>query len=106
VTTEMADHPWMQKEEAFFLRYPRKVFGPAEFEALQAVQQRIGLEYFGIDCALDGQGNIVVFEVNASMRVHQRNASFPYKDAPVQRIKDAFAAMLRKRLRPPRPQVL
>ena len=38
---------------------------------------RIDLEYFGIDCGLDAAGNLVVFEVNASMLVHQHNEKFP-----------------------------
>ena len=63
---------------------------------LRAIQQRVGLEFFGIDCGLDRSGNLVVFEVNASMLVHERNEEFPYKTPFVQRIKLAFDEMLRK----------
>lgn len=96
VNTDMANQRWMQREEEAFLNNPETVFGPANYAALQAIQQRIGLEYFGIDCGLDGFGNIVVFEVNASMLVHAKNEDFPYKTPAVQRIKVAFDAMLRK----------
>jgi len=72
------------------------VFGSGHYQALQAVQQRIGLDYFGIDCGLDRLGNLVVFEANASMLVHDRNEQFPYKTPSVHRIKSAFDAMLRK----------
>jgi len=58
---------------------------------------RIGLDYFGIDCALDSCGDLLVFEVNASMLVHDDNAEFPYKDPHVRAIKAAFDAMLRAR---------
>jgi hypothetical protein len=44
---------------------------------------------------LDGDGKVVIFEVNASMLVHSRNDRFPYKNGPVARIKAAFAAMLK-----------
>jgi hypothetical protein len=37
-----------------------------------------------------------VFEVNASMLVHERNDDFPYKAPFVLRIKLAFDAMLQK----------
>jgi hypothetical protein len=37
-----------------------------------------------------------VFEVNASMLVHDRNEGFLYKTPAVHRIKLAFDAMLRK----------
>ena len=96
VSTDMANQPWMQQEEAAFLNNPAGVFSPGNYEALQAIQQCIGLEYFGIDCGLDRSGNIVVFEVNASMLVHAQNQDFPYKTPAVERIKLAFDAMLRR----------
>jgi tetratricopeptide (TPR) repeat protein len=96
VNTDMANQPWMQQEEEAFLNSPAGVFNPANYAALQAIQERIGLEYFGIDCGLDRFGNIVVFEVNASMLVHAQNEEFPYKTPAVHRIKLAFDAMLRK----------
>jgi glutathione synthase/RimK-type ligase-like ATP-grasp enzyme len=61
------------------------------------VRERIGLDYFGIDCGLDAAGNLIVFEVNASMLVHDDNADYPYKDPFVRAIKQAFDAMLRSR---------
>jgi hypothetical protein len=44
----------------------------------------------------------VVFEVNASMLVHQRNDDFPYKAPFVERIRLAFDAMLRRMAMAPR----
>jgi hypothetical protein len=96
VNTDMAHQPWMQTEEEVFLNNPQSVFNPGHYQAMQAIQQRIGLEYFGIDCGLDVSGNLVVFEVNASMLVHDRNEGFLYKTPAVLRIKQAFDAMLRK----------
>jgi tetratricopeptide (TPR) repeat protein len=96
VNTDMAHQPWMQQEEAAYLDNPAAVFGPAHYRILRTIQRRIGLEYFGIDCSLDRCGNLVVFEVNASMLVHERNEQFPYKDPYVRRIKQAFDAMLRQ----------
>jgi Flp pilus assembly protein TadD len=96
INTDMAHQPWMQQEEAAFLDNPTAVFGPRQFQALQAIRERIGLDYCGIDCALDPSGNVVVFEVNASMLVHARNEGFLYKDPAVRRIKLAYDAMLRK----------
>jgi tetratricopeptide (TPR) repeat protein/glutathione synthase/RimK-type ligase-like ATP-grasp enzyme len=94
-STDMSNHPWMQHEEKVFLDCPEMVFSPRAFEALRAIREKIDLDYFGIDCALDDNGNVVVFEVNASMLVHLHNKVFPYKDPAVRRIKAAFAAMLR-----------
>ena len=54
----------------------------------------IGLDYFGVDCGLNREGNMVIFEVNASMLVHDDNADFPYKSPHSHRIKDAVRLML------------
>jgi tetratricopeptide (TPR) repeat protein len=95
-TTDMADHPWMQDEEKAFLENPSVVFSSRHYETLRAIRQAVGLEYFGIDCGLDQAGNLVVFEVNASMMVHQHNEKFPYKNPFVNNIKLAFGEMLRR----------
>jgi tetratricopeptide (TPR) repeat protein len=95
-STDMANRPWMQQEELAFLGDPAAVFRPSHYQALRAIQSRVGLDYFGIDCGLDVTGNLVVFEVNASMLVHARNEEFPYKAPFVHDIKLAFDAMLRK----------
>ena len=97
VSTDMASHPWMQQEEAAFLANPAAVFNATHYQALRVVRERFGLDYFGIDCGLDPGGNLIVFEVNASMLVHDDNAEFPYKDRFVRVIKAAFEAMLRNR---------
>jgi glutathione synthase/RimK-type ligase-like ATP-grasp enzyme len=97
LSTDMANHRWMQQEEAAFLCNPAMVFNAAQYRALYTIGERIGLDYFGIDCGLDPDGNLVVFEVNASMLVHDDNADFPYKDPFVRAIEAAFGAMLRNR---------
>jgi tetratricopeptide (TPR) repeat protein len=97
VSTDMANRIWMQQEEAAFLANPAAVFNAEHFRALREVRERVGLDYFGIDCGLDASGDLVVFEVNASMLVHDDNAEFPYKDPFVRNIKNAFDAMLSNR---------
>jgi tetratricopeptide (TPR) repeat protein len=94
-STDMEDHVWMQQEEAAFLEDPATAFNIAHRAALHAIRERIGLDFFGIDCGVDGAGNLVVFEVNASMLVHEGNEKFPYKDPFVQNIRIAFHDMLR-----------
>lgn len=97
--TEMASHGWMQAEEERFLRDPGAAFGAGQFEILRLIRSRIGLDYFGIDCALDRDGRLVVFEVNASMLVHDQNPDYPYKDPYIRAIKVAFDAMLERMTR-------
>jgi len=97
-STDMGDHEWMQREEAAFLANPGAVFDAANYRARRAIRDRIGLDYFGIDCGLDRDGRLVVFEVNASMLIHLHNEGFDYKTPHVMRIKAAFEEMLARRV--------
>lgn len=99
ITTDMDKHPWMQAEEKAFLENPETVFSPAHYEAFRAIHRALGLEYFGIDCGIDRKGNLVIFEVNATMAVHQHNEAFPYKTPFVGKIKLAFNEMLESHVR-------
>ena len=56
------------------------------------------LDYGGIDCGVDRDGRIVVFEANASMLVHdEKTEDFAYKNRYIAKIKHAFDAMLSQR---------
>jgi len=93
--TDMANQEWMRKEEEAFLKHPYRIFTKAHMNALQEMASIIGLDYFGIDCSLDREGNIVVFEANASMVIHdESDAMFAYKNPYVRKIKEAFDTML------------
>ena len=105
LSTDMANQPWMQREEAAFLAQPGTVFTAENYQALRMIRERIGLDYFGIDCALDSSHNIIVFEVNASMLVHDDNEEFPYKEPAVRAIKRAFNTMLRRRVMSVQPGI-
>jgi len=92
--TDMANQAWMRAEEEAFVRDPTTVFDSGHMAVFKAIQAAIGLDYFGIDCALNRDGDIVVFEVNATMLVHGESAIFAYKQPAIARIKGAFDAML------------
>ncbi|MGN6582194.1 MAG: tetratricopeptide repeat protein [Rhizobiaceae bacterium] len=98
-STRMREIEWMRKEEQAFLEHPQRVFGRKGMAALEEVRRRIGLDYFGIDCSLDRDGKVVIFEVNASMLIHLRNEGFDYKTPYVMRIKAAFEQMLVERIK-------
>ena len=93
--TDMANQGWMRAEEEAFLRDPRLVFPGERMKALGGVACAMGLDFCGIDCALDSHGRIVVFETNATMLVHdEKEGIFAYKNPYISRIKDAFEALL------------
>ncbi len=95
--TEMGAHQWMRDEEAAFLDNPAAVFGAPHQAALHEIGSRIGLEFFGVDCSIDPAGDLLIFEVNASMLIHDDNADYAYKAPHVARIKATFDAMLAHR---------
>ncbi|MDR3535092.1 MAG: tetratricopeptide repeat protein [Acetobacteraceae bacterium] len=93
-STDMANQPWMRREEERFVRDPEAVFEPRHYAALRAIRDAMGLDFFGIDCSLDRAGNLVVFEANATMLIHADTGDFAYKTPYVRRIKAAFGEML------------
>ena len=93
--TDMENQAWMRAEEEAFLREPGGVFDGERLAALGQVAAATGLDYCGIDCGIDREGRVVVFEANASMLVHEeRDGLFAYKNRYVASIKDAFRALL------------
>lgn len=99
--TDMAHQAWMRAEEEAFLKNPSQVFDAPHWAALQAIAAATHLDYCGIDCALNRTGEIVVFEANATMLVHdEKDATFAYKNPYIANIKEAFDALLARMAKP------
>jgi hypothetical protein len=64
--------------------------------ALAGIAERVGLDYFGLDCGLMPDGRLVVFEVETGMIVHDRDPAdlYPYKKLFVPRIFRAVERMI------------
>ena len=92
----MRELQWMRDEEAAFLRDFDRVFSAPLRQALREVARVLGLEYLGIDCSIDAQGRLLVFEADPAMVVHAGDDAelFGYKIPYAQRIFDAFAALI------------
>lgn len=96
--TFMASYPWMLEKEQLFLSDPQAVIGQENYQRLQALQELIGLDFFGVDFTLLADGSILIFELNPAMRHSFTHAkTFSYMNIPLQRISNAFEAMVRKR---------
>lgn len=93
------------REAAFLADLPGFLGAPA-MAALAEIGRRVGLDYFGLDCALMPDGRLLVFEVETGMIVHDRDdaALYPAKKQHVPRIFRAVEAMLDAKLTasPPR----
>jgi hypothetical protein len=95
-SADMAGDAANRAEDERFLADPAAVLGAPAITALERVRDAIGLEYVGIDFALDGAGRVVVFEANATMIVllPGPDAIWDYRRAPVGRVIGAVRAML------------
>jgi len=100
--TDMDKQLWMREEEEKFLRNPELVFNEMQMQTLRDVVAATQLDFSGIDCSLDSQGRVLVFETNATMLVHdEKSEVYAHKNPYVERIKHAFNEMLGKLARPP-----
>lgn len=91
----MDEHAWMRDEERRFLKHPEVALGGWE-TTLRAIGAAAGLDYFGIDCTVLADGTIFVFEADSAMLVHAFTPDAE-KQAAVERIRAAFAALLERR---------
>jgi len=83
-------------EEERFMRDFDVDFAVRHRSALAAIADRIGLDYFTIDCAENRNGELLVFEADNTAVVHNMDSPevFPYKAPQMRKIFAAFAAML------------
>jgi hypothetical protein len=95
-TADMAERPEHRAEEAAFLADMAGVVGQRGMAALEHIREALGLDYAGVDFALTAEGEILVFEANATMVVNppEPDPRWAYRRAAVDRIHDAVRKML------------
>jgi Flp pilus assembly protein TadD len=95
-TADMAERPDHRAEEAAFLDDMAGVLGPRAMAGLEAIGRRLGLDYAGIDFGLGPDGEVLLFEANATMVVNPPDADprWDYRRAPVAKILAAVREML------------
>ena len=100
-SADMVDSPENRAEDAAFLQDIEGVIGVKGIAALRAIQANLGLDYGGIDFGLNEQGEVLLFEANATMvvMVPDKDARWVYRREPVERIYKAVWEMLRLRAR-------
>jgi hypothetical protein len=92
----MSDSAAKRLEEETFMRTFDIGFADRHATALTGMAERIGLDYFTVDCAENKRGDLLIFEVDNTAVVHNMDSPelFPYKPPQMRKIFDAFAAML------------
>ncbi len=75
-------------------------FARRHAKAFSALHKRLGFDYYSIDCAETRDGRLLVFEADAAAIVHLMDPPdlFPYKQAPMQRVFEAFRKLLVRRM--------
>ncbi len=98
-SSDMMHDPALRAKEAAFLADPVSMLGPQAWQALQNIARSINLDYFGIDCALAPNGDVVVFECNVAMVVAKPGvqAQWSYRQSAYDVFQAAARGMLRQR---------
>ena len=100
--SDMASNAEHRAEEQQFLEDMPSVLGPTATLTLLRIGQALGLDYGGIDFALDDEGSVIVFEANATMVISRPPPEqiWDYRRAPIERVFRAVKDMLAVRSPP------
>jgi hypothetical protein len=103
-TSDMAEKPDHRREEAGFLGDMRGTLGDKAFAALTRIRDALGLDYAGIDFGLGPDGELLLFEANATMVISSPDPDerWAYRRSAIGTILDAVVAMIRQKSAAPR----
>ena len=98
-TSGMEGDESRRAEEMAFLADPRAALGDRALAAIEALGQRLDLDYCGADFSLLPDGRVLLFEANATMLVHPEDPDGPFaaKTPYVEAIIGRFQALLAAR---------
>ncbi len=98
-TSDMADQPDHRAEELAFLADMPAVLGDKAMVALAGIRDALGLDYAGIDFGLGPDGDLLLFEANATMVIAAPDPDqrWAYRRTAIVRIIDAVVAMIREK---------
>jgi hypothetical protein len=102
-TSAMADNAAYRAEEEHFLRDMQGVIGSRGMTGLAAIRDVLGLDYGGIDFAIGNDGEILMFEANATMIIIAPgpDSRWDYRRAAIARVEDSVRAMLSRTVMAP-----
>ena len=98
-SADMQAHDWKLAEEAAFLADPRGALGAPAYDAIAEVGVRLDLDFCGIDFTVLPDGRALVFEANATMRIHPESegGKLAFKNPAVHRIISAMSDLVLRR---------
>ena len=87
--------PDSEKEERDQLETFDRNLAPHLKPVFEEIARRLGVDYFGVDCNIDKNGQVLLFEANACMNILRNNFPPPnIWDAPIKRISAAVEQLL------------
>lgn len=100
-TADMAQSAANRQRDAEFLGNMASVIGPRGMAALKRINATLGLDYGGIDFAVNGDGDILFFEANATMVVMppSNDDKWAYRRPAFANVLSAVRTMLTERSR-------
>jgi glutathione synthase/RimK-type ligase-like ATP-grasp enzyme len=99
LNADMALNVAHRAEEAKFMQLFDENFGRRHASTLAQLAERVGLDYFLIDCAETSDGALLIFEADHCAIVHDMDPVnvYPYKPGAMKNLFEAFGGMLRRR---------
>jgi hypothetical protein len=98
-SADMADSPEYRAEEAAYLADPEGSLGAGAMAALDHIRAVLDLDYGGIDFGLSADGEILLFEANATMiaALPSPDPIWDYRRGPAESVRAAARRMLAAR---------
>ncbi len=92
----MAESAEKRAEEAAVMLAFDTDFACRHTQAFKVINERVGLDYLGIDCGETSDGQLLIFEIDSCMIVHALDSVelFPYKQVQMHKVFKAFRHML------------
>lgn len=92
----MAESAEKRAEEERFMIDFDSTFALKHAETFHAINERVGLDYLGIDCGETADGKLLIFEIDSCMIIHAIDPIdiFPYKQPQMNKVFSAFRRML------------
>ena len=93
----MAESAAKRAEEADAMASFDTGFARRHAQSLRALHDRLGLDYFAVDCAELPDGSLLIFEADVAMVIHDLDPEdpYPYKKPQMRKVFDAFERFLR-----------
>jgi len=94
-------NPETTEESRQIVRDPEGMLGRSALVTLEAIRDRLPLDFYGIDFEVDDAGRVVFFEANAAMNLLKgmnEPADISMPDEPFERVKEAFRRLVDQRV--------